>query len=822
MSPLSSEWSSPFTGDPPESLESQVAQIGALVRALPTPRPPAESYPIPDRPRIVSVFGGRGTGKSTLLHFAAHRLAQHRDHLVLPVIDPEAFAPGDTLIGWALAELERIFTDADLAEDVEPDGRALGQLFEDLRRAEAARGSAYLEGLEQRGLSFEDFARDAVKLPMHGVRAASRVELLLDGLAAARQTPDLRIVIPVDDADLFPELLPSIVSDAQLLSSSPRVVLLFAADRETLAQALQLAFLAQHRDAASTALEHHLLDASAVRAIVARRLVKHFPRSLRIDLSSLTLAQRLSFRPITAADQPSLVEVLPRFGIPYDPDRTLADLFVVRDTAGRVLGPSQNALGLSDNARDIRQLHEAIASIDPAQKEAASRAMWTILQHGLDGLRPELPGLVHDAVVIEDVNGSRKIRFDFSNIAMGKSTASGATIFARPQAATPTEEDPLLVRLVSLRRLHAHYAEAAVDGGAAEGPDSSGDPDAARHRQRLPTQFAYLALLAWEVTQRVDGEHSLIDLDGHIRRVAVPSGLNSSNLSVGPQDAIDWAYWLYPDWEQGSDVFACSWGWDRLITAVAGPGNAPSTYELLELSLLVHLALVLSVQRHRAVPTWVAHLEHEEVVSYLAGGRWEERRAALQGELEEMLTLTFSEARARETPRDADFLHWVSTFMPLMASPLLTTARMSRWILDLWRKLVPSTARSGAIELVARYARDHMGGDLADGDIALLAALDAEDPAVAAHVQSLREVRAGLQRQQTLRQQGILAELKAARRDPNAIEALLRLGATTDVLQNLLFAGVPPNALPGIAEAFPATSAARDVKDEPAGGQRLL
>src|ERR1700722_15535434 len=146
MSTLNSEWSSPFSGNPPESLAPLVERVGEFVRAISTPRPAEGSYSIPDRPRIISIFGSRGTGKSTLLRFAAIALSKHQDHLVLPIIDPEAFAPGDSLAGWVLAQFEREFQTSDRVHEVGPDGRSLEQLLEDLRRAQAARGSAYFEG----------------------------------------------------------------------------------------------------------------------------------------------------------------------------------------------------------------------------------------------------------------------------------------------------------------------------------------------------------------------------------------------------------------------------------------------------------------------------------------------------------------------------------------------------------------------------------------------------------------------------------------------------------------------------------------------------
>src|SRR4051794_24784638 len=96
---LGGEWSSPYTGEPPTSLSPVIDVVVRLAENIQVAAARAGAFAVPDRPRVVTIMGGRGTGKSTVLQFAAQALGANRDYVVLPVIDPEAFAVGDSLVG---------------------------------------------------------------------------------------------------------------------------------------------------------------------------------------------------------------------------------------------------------------------------------------------------------------------------------------------------------------------------------------------------------------------------------------------------------------------------------------------------------------------------------------------------------------------------------------------------------------------------------------------------------------------------------------------------------------------------------------------------
>lgn len=839
--PLNSEWSSSFSGDVPDSIAALGERIGFLVGSLQTPTAGQEqgAFAVPDRARIVSIFGGRGTGKSTILQFSAHSLAAEPDHVVLSVIDPEAFSPGDSLVGWVLAQLDQEFSDSDREFESDDCDRSLGQQLDDLRRAQAARGSFYFEGLEQRGLSVDDFSRDAVKLPTYGVRAPSQISALLDNFALARQQPKLRIVIPVDDADLYPDLLPGIVGDAQLLSASQRVVLLFAADREILAQSLQMAALSSRSNSAATALANGILTAGDVRNAVARRLVKHFPRSLRVELPSLSPAERLDFRPLVGSSE-TLLEALAKIVNPFDSDRPLSGLFIICNSDGVQLGVSPYAECFSDNIRDIRQLHEAISSVPEGEEDAAKRAIGMILKHGLDGLEPELPPDANKAIVLLGTDSNPRLDFDFRGIAHGKRARSGIRAFVRRDTSSVGLEldntlevegsnsslerwpvDQPMSKFVELCRVISHYSSLpSVSSESNKDNDGSthgrGWQDAKADDHELPSQFTYLSFLAWEAAHLSKGEDRLLETNQVVKRLARPGGRNWANVIRGSDTGPAWAYWTVPDWEQASDFFVYQFGWDLLIDAFSLPGDAPASGEWLELALLVHLGLVIGVQLSRGVPVWIADLDHEEVEKYLDPKRWHQRRSELQASIERELRSSHSAARDSALLRDSDFKRWVEREMVLLASPLLTTPVLAEWIFDLWRGLSSDRARESAAGIIAGYARDHMATDMADGDIALLARIEGSDPALKVRTPSLSDVRSNLRHEQAQMKRTMIGSLKEIDTvDTSVIDALEREGATVEVVEALISARLSPSDLSTIAEAFPVLHRETEVKADP-------
>jgi hypothetical protein len=820
------EWSSPYEGDPPPDIKASVDEVVHFVNRISTSPTSAGAYPIPDRPRVVSILGGRGTGKSTLLQFAVRALAKEPNTVVLPVVDPEAFAPGDSLAGWVLAHLERQLRDRDRAYRTTNEDRSVEQLLEDLRRSQAVRTGPYLPGLQGRGLSFDDFARDAVKIPAHGVRMAEQLAELLNALAAARGHEDLRLVIPVDDADLFPELLPQIVQDAQTLGASPRVVVVFAADRRTLANALQIGYLASHGAGATAALTHGLLEPRSVREAVERKLVKHFPRSLRVELPVLTAEQRLAFVPLGLGTERTLQDLLGRFRLEDGTGRTLADLFTIRTASGAVLAASQYALALSDNVRDIRQLYEALSVIDPDVPAGASDALATVVRHGLDAVEAELPNAVKDVVRIRMAE-KPEVRFDFTTIGNGKSVLGGARVYRRPDVGniaadlaaaagdvadstldgqSDLDEAPM-VAAVYIHRLSGHYSvyqshRSQDDAGAGtEGPEGQ-----ETSTEQLPEQFTYLMLLAWEAAQG-DENVAILRLEGFASQLALPGGRNWTNTVSGWAADEDWGYWLVPAWDEISKYFIYQDGWNRLVEAILVLGRVQQTVGVLELMLLAHLDLVAGAHVDHVIPDWIVDL-HSNIAEILQPSSWPAHRARLQEEVLSNLKRAFEQVSKGQHFSDSDYIRWFSELAPLSASRLLTSRSMSAWFIDHWMDLVPARARQEAAVLLSEYARGHITTQLADGDIELLERVeppaDGHEPSRAA---TLESVRTQYRARREQRRSELASQLERTGVPEDLIQQLASVGATDDILLRLIQSGQRPEALTAIADAFPAERA---------------
>ncbi len=804
-----SEWSSTFKGSPPTALGRTIAKVVSLVESIPLTRDGEGVYVIPDRPRVVSIFGGRGTGKSTALYFSAQELRGSARNLVLPVTDPESFAPGDSLAGWVLAHVDRELTEADrrFVPDAQS-GRTIEQLLEELRRAQAVRSGDYLSGLDRRGLSFDDFARDAVKIPAHGVRMAERVSRLVDAVATSRALPDLRLIVPVDDADLFPELLPSIVRDAQMLGSSARATVLFAADPKTLAQSLTIGFLGEHHRTAQTALAEGLISAQNVRELTGRRVTKHFPRSRRVDLPQLSPDQRLAFTPLGASTDTSVLEVLSDFE--YG-ERKLGDLFVIRTVSGERLMTSPYAGALSDNARELRQLHEALTLIDASKPFAASAALALIMRHGLAGLEFDIPEGAAKAIDLQSSeDDARPVAiFDFSEVSFGKSLSRGVTIFARigaPSERSGSSPDaPPRSSRVTIRSIDRHHARLPDEAHSIENTELKGEENGGGEDLSglMPDQYGYLVHLAWEAAQgsRTTG---LLEMGGYVSRPVLAGGPSWRDTVVGV-NGVDWAYWVPPLWEEYSDYFTYQAGWGSFITALFSMDLSANSVTLLELALLIHLDLIATTHLHRAVPDWIGSLDAQAIGALIADG--DRIRGELRDEVAERLELALGDARNGTSGRQRDFADWFMLEMPRAASPELTTEQMADWLIELWERHVIPEAREECADRVARIVSDHITSSLSDSDIELLSKI--EDPARSdpgeSRVERLQGLRAQFREKTARHQAELIKSMQQAEIPPDLISRLREHGATRDVLLTMVNSGLKPEFVTMVAETFPPT-----------------
>lgn len=785
------EWSLPFEGEPPSDIESIVERVAELIRRL-APRDTQGGLYLPDRPRVVTILGGRGTGKSTVLNFAVQRLRKMPSCLVLPVIDPEGFAAGESLGGWVLAHLELALTDHDKSFEISED-TLLGTALQQLRRAYAVRSSAFLAGLETRGLTFEDFGRDAVKLPTRGVRFTDDWTQALEAYAAARGVQDMQLVIPVDDADMLPHILPSIVADAQLLGSSPRTAILFAADADTLRKSLAVATLTTYEPVAELALTHGVISAKSVRDLVSRRLVKYFPRSLRVTIPTPDPIHRLDFSPLER--DLSLNSIFSRLTIDGTTIKSLFDLFNVRTVSGSDIAPSEYARALSSNFRDLRQLHETLEGIDPTSRGAASRALYTILSHGLDSVSGDLPPGTEDALSLRLDGAEAAARLNLRNLRFGKTTGNARLVY---DGSSAEGSDPSLTRFLFIRQVVAHYCH--YDDGQATHTPGTGEGERSDRAIELPEQFAYLLFLAWEAIYPTGDRRPLINNDGLVgRRMPVPGGTAWNDHLAGDTRDSDWPYLTVPAWDTFSDYFAYQRGWDAIHRACQGYDVQAGRTDLLEFVILGHLILVSSVQFLRAVPDSLLMVTPEWLVEHLEPATWRVERDRWLSLAKEGLSDALAHSRREKDQRSADFVGWFGHLLPLAANRAVAPELISAWILDLWQGQSTSSEKQAAVEQIVNVTNSHLDSPLGDSDIALLEGLAPE------RAKRLRDVREGFAREQENRRVRWLRELEMAKVPQDVVQDLLTSGASKDVTLALMMAGLKPEVLGQLADLFPAS-----------------
>lgn len=780
------EWSSSFDGDPPEQLVQPIDATVELVRGL-AGSTGSGSMAIPDRPRVVTIFGDRGMGKSTVLRFAMRGLAHNQDCLVLPVIDPEGFALGDSLGSWVLEYLRNELSDAELGYEVSPDA-SLGSLLDEVARAQVVRWSAVLPGLEQRGLALEEFSRDAAKVPRKSVQLASRWSALLDAVAVARRRPNLQIVVAVDDADLTPELLPSIVNNAQLLGASPRTAIIFATSEPTLRQALAIGLIASHGTVVNTALSHGILTPIDVRSLVGRRLIKSFPRSLRVRLEPLSLEDRLDFTPL--GEEYSLRETLKQIPLQADGYQQLSDIFDVRSDAGETLGPSEHTFSLSDNPRDLRQLHEALTRIPPDDPHRAAHALGVILEHGLETVRTELPTSLSQPWRVVDRGGTPQILFDFGELGFGKTVGNGALIYRRSDA---PGERPIMAPTLLARTIVEHYSYEPQTV-----PGDAGQTSQVEHR--FGSQLSHLLFLAWESTQTNVAGNSPLENAGVIRgRLSTPGGSvwRDQVRDTSTTSQTEWAYWTVPDWESVSDYYVFNFGWAKLLEVVRHFQVTPDRHELVEYLLLSHIHLVLSTQASRTVPAEILLLTAEDLGAIVSPATWPSTRSTMFSRVSAELTDLTRNARGRSQQREVDFVNWVDALMPRLASRMFTTRELSADLLSLWESVVSPDHREWAVNQIADMAAAHLTFEVADADIELLSRLDEARAAPLQVVRSqvaVAEANERVELLKTLTKSDVAQEI---------VDALQTTGATRSLLVALLAAGLPADVTARVAELFP-------------------
>jgi len=242
-----------------------------------------------DQQSTIAIDGDRGVGKTTVLFASMEELASQDRFAVLPVLRPEFFLPDDSLMGVVLESLADYFYNLYKEEwESNPPGfeYSLSVESDTLARMEAAsRRNAKVNSSADGDL--DDLAATA----LGRTRRASEFDAIWRRLISAMldSLGKDRLVIPIDDVDLAPYHLPTLLGDVRRLDDHPRITCVLALNSVDLADFLRASLAIGIVEDTST---------SRVSTMVSRHIEKALPRQNWIHLPSWNERERLSFRPL--------------------------------------------------------------------------------------------------------------------------------------------------------------------------------------------------------------------------------------------------------------------------------------------------------------------------------------------------------------------------------------------------------------------------------------------------------------------------------------------------------------------------------------------
>jgi hypothetical protein len=279
---------------------------------------------------VISILGGRGSGKTTVLETALRDLRTTPETIVLRPIYPEAFLVGDHPIGWIAAAL-RPHVDGSAAElrmkKRADDADQLTEAYNQFNNRVHTFLLAQTQGLDTSGDTMLRKSDMLAAASESGFTLVEKLEELLRRLFTLRPSGSTRtsalsnrsplLVVSFDDVDLYPERVTRILEVLPVLSHLPRTVVMIAADPSLLrAQLTRGCLELVGKDSQSTGVQ-----------LAEDQFMKRMPWDLQFALGDLTLAERWAFRP--EGENETLQQVLAGIELrrtKYGP-QTLADFF---------------------------------------------------------------------------------------------------------------------------------------------------------------------------------------------------------------------------------------------------------------------------------------------------------------------------------------------------------------------------------------------------------------------------------------------------------------------------------------------------------------
>lgn len=315
---------------------------------------------------VVSILGGRGVGKTTVLEEVLRRLLdkESADTIIIDPIVPESFLQGDHPLGWISAALwphVRQIEEQLRRSNRDAGANELRKVYRDF----ASSVRAFVLGDRATSASPYDATTrlidESTWLAVAGYEVPRKLGALVETLFALHLEVSPRgdrrsqgrplLVVSFDDVDLHPDRLASILSAMPVVLAHPAVVVLVAADPELLNSGAE----AQCRKLVPNE------DASKARQLARDQLRKRLPLDLRVSLPTLTVPERLDFVP--EGEESSLRDVLAGIRIcdRFIGPKTMLDLFDLSWNLPQVSGTPEAATCyvhmLPDDPRSLSQLY---------------------------------------------------------------------------------------------------------------------------------------------------------------------------------------------------------------------------------------------------------------------------------------------------------------------------------------------------------------------------------------------------------------------------------------------------------------------------------
>lgn len=267
----------------------------------------------------VSILGGRGSGKTSVLLTLKYNLQQHVQHsdIILPLIVPDQISePNDTL-GWILSflkeevrklEKEQEYTGARAGMQgfqlcIKEEPSKLQELFDKVYRKYLFRSVEYHSMIQRRDEGIAEFKRDNLDIITSDHQLISAFREFVDELIAQkRQTRSVQeeplMFIFFDDVDISAHRCPEVLDTIRIFLSHPNIIAFVSGNYKEFSEAMTLEFLRKDQ------IQSLDLDKSFISVTASEQMIGN-------DSSGFSLPPESSLEVRKARSQEYLKKVFP-------------------------------------------------------------------------------------------------------------------------------------------------------------------------------------------------------------------------------------------------------------------------------------------------------------------------------------------------------------------------------------------------------------------------------------------------------------------------------------------------------------------------------